>query len=137
MKLCSACLLGMDCRFDGEIKPQQKILDLATREVLLPVCPEQLGGLATPRVPSEQQGDQVFSQKGQNVTSYFIKGAQEVLKIAKLYDVKEVIFKQRSPSCGCGQVYDGSFSGQVIDGDGVATHLLKQNGIKVLTEDDY
>ncbi|MFC1510408.1 DUF523 domain-containing protein [Candidatus Omnitrophota bacterium] len=136
MKICSACLLGVCCRFDGKAKPHKKVLDLAKKEVLLPVCPEQLGGLSSPRVAAEQKQDQVFSQSGEDLTANFLRGAQEVLKIAQLYDVKEAVLKQRSPSCGCGQIYDGSFKGRVIEGDGVTTALLKSAGITVITEED-
>jgi uncharacterized protein YbbK (DUF523 family) len=135
MKLCSACLLGIDCRYDNKIKPNQKILDLATREVLIPVCPEQLGGLSTPRKPATQKGDRVITNDGDDVTQNFIKGAKQVLAIAKLYDIKKAILKQRSPSCGCGQIYDENFS-KVIQGDGITTRLLKENGIEVMSEED-
>jgi uncharacterized protein YbbK (DUF523 family) len=133
MKLCSACLLGINCRWNGKSKPNQKVIDLD--EELIPVCPEQLGGLTTPREPSEQQGSRVVTKSGKDVTAEFEKGAQEVLKIAKQLKISEVILKQRSPSCGCGLVPNGEFSG-VTNGDGVTTALLKANGIKVISEED-
>lgn len=136
LKLCSACLLGVKCRYDGKSKPDEKVLNLATKEILIPVCPEQLGGLPTPRTPAEQKGDKVVTKEGIDVTDSFKNGAKEVLKIVKLYSVKEVILKQRSPSCGCGQIYDGTFSGTIIEGDGVTTRLLKQSGITVKTEEE-
>ena len=136
MKLCSACLLGAKCRYDGESKPDKKVLELAKKEVLIPVCPEQLGGLSTPRIPSEQIRDKVINKLGNDVTQQFKRGAKEALKIAKIFNIKEAILKQRSPSCGCGQIYDGTFLGNVIDGNGVTTKLFKQNGIKVMTEED-
>ena len=136
MKLCSACLLGVKCRYDGTSKPNKKVLALLEKEVLIPVCTEQLGGLAIPRDPAERCGDAVVTRQGQDVTEKFIRGAEEVLRIAKLFSVEEVIFKQRSPSCGCGKIYDGSFSGKIISGDGVTAALLKDNGIKVITEED-
>lgn len=136
MKLCSACLLGVKCRYDGKSKPNEKVIELAKKEALIPVCPEQLGGLPTPREPSEIRGDKVFNKEGVDVTEQFKKGAEEALKIAKLYDIKEAIFKQRSPSCGCGKIYDGTFSGKLVKGDGITTRLLKNNRIRVVTEED-
>lgn len=136
MKLCSACLLGICCKYDGRSNTNQKILDLAKTEVLIPVCPEQLGGLPIPRGPFEQKDNHVVDDQGNDCTENFQFGAQEVLRIAKIYHIKEAIFKQRSPSCGVGQIYDGSFSRAVIEGDGVTTKLLKKNGIKVLSEEE-
>ncbi|AGK60320.1 hypothetical protein Asulf_00287 [Archaeoglobus sulfaticallidus PM70-1] len=136
MKLCSACLLGINCRYDGRSKPSKKVLELARKEVLIPVCPEQLGGLPTPREQSELRGESVVTRSGKDITENLVRGAKQVLKIAKLFDVKEAILKQRSPSCGCGQIYDGTFTGTVIRGDGVTTALLKKHGIKVVSEED-
>ncbi|MGV8169602.1 MAG: DUF523 domain-containing protein [Candidatus Nanoarchaeia archaeon] len=146
MKLCSACLLGVKCRYDGKSKPNEKVIALSKKEVLIPICPEQLGGQATPRPNSEIKGGdglsvlngkaKVVEPDGNDVTKEFIEGAEEVLKIAKLYDIKEAILKQRSPSCGSGQNYDGTFTRTLIKGDGVTTALLKKNGIKVISEED-
>lgn len=121
-------------------------MELAKTETLIPICPEQLGGQPTPRSNAEINGGdgmnvlqgkaKVVEPDGTDVTSYFICGAEEVLKIAKLFDIKEAILKQRSPSCGSGQVYDGSFTGQITKGDGVTTALLKKNGIKVISEEE-
>lgn len=135
MKLCSACLLGINCRFDGKTKPNKHMLKLSKREVLISVCPEQLGGLPTPREPSEKKGRKVFTKQGKDVTRNFKKGAEEVLKIAKLLGVKKAILKQGSTSCGCGKIHDGTFSGKVIEGDGITTVLLKRNGIRVLYDE--
>jgi uncharacterized protein YbbK (DUF523 family) len=134
--LCSACLLGINCCYDGKNKRNKKVIELAKEKILIPVCPEQLGGFSTPREPAEQRGNKVFTKSGKEVTENFKKGAREVLKLAKLLGVKEAILKQRSPSCGCGQIYDGSFSGKIIKGDGVTTALLKKNGIKVISDED-
>jgi len=136
MKICSACLLGIKCRYDGKSKLNKKILELAKKEILIPVCPEQLGGLPTPREPAEQKGKKVITKSGKDLTQNFKKGARQVLKIAKLFGVKEAILKQRSPSCGCGQIYDGTFSGKIIRGDGVTAASLKRNGIKVISEEE-
>ncbi len=135
-KLCSACLLGVRCRYDGKSKPNEKVLNLADEETLIPVCPEQLGGLPTPRVAAEQKDGKVVTKDGLDVTDNFERGAQQVLELAKIYGCKEAILKQRSPSCGCGQIYDGTFSGTIIEGDGVTAKLLKENGISVKTEED-
>jgi uncharacterized protein YbbK (DUF523 family) len=136
MKLCSACLLGLKCRYDGKSKPHEKVINLAAKETLIPVCPEQLGGLSTPRKPAERKSGCVITEDGGDVTANFENGAKQVLELAKLYNIKSAILKQRSPSCGCGQIYDGTFSGAIIDGDGITTKFLKENGIEVLTEDD-
>lgn len=136
MKLVSACLLGIKCRYDGKSKPDSKVLELAKIETLIPVCPEQLGGLATPRVSAEQMNGKVIAKDGTDMTEGFKRGAEEVLKLAKIYNCKTAILKQRSPSCGSGQIYDGTFSGTVIEGDGVTTKLLKENGIEVVSEEE-
>lgn len=136
MKLCSACLLGINCRYDEKVKPNKKVLKLAKKEILIPVCPEQLGGLPTPREPSEQRGKRVITESGRDVTKNFENGAKQVLKLAKLFGIKEAILKQRSPSCGSGEIYDGTFTGRIITGDGVTTRLLKKNGVKVISEED-
>jgi len=135
-RLCSACLLGIECRYDGRSKPVQKVLDLAQKETLIPICPEQLGGLSTPREPAEQKGGKVVTKTGRDVTDNFTQGAEQVLRLARLLAIKEVILKQKSPSCGSGKIYDGTFSGKLIKGDGVTAALLKKNGIKVITEED-
>lgn len=134
--LCSACLLGVKCRYDGKSKANRKVIRLSKKATLIPVCPEQLGELPTPREPAEQKGRKVFTKSGKDVTSSFKKGAKEVLKLAKLFGVKKAILKQRSPSCGSGQVYDGTFSGKVIKGDGITASLLKRNGIEVISKED-
>ncbi|MFZ2193768.1 MAG: DUF523 domain-containing protein [Candidatus Moraniibacteriota bacterium] len=136
MKLCSACLLGINCRYNGEAKPNKKVLELLEKEVLIPVCPEQLGGLPIPRGPYELKDGRVVTNDGKDVTKEFQKGAKEVLKIAKLFNVKEAILKQKSPSCGCGQIYDGTFSGKIISGYGITTDLLRKNGIKIVSGDE-
>jgi uncharacterized protein YbbK (DUF523 family) len=136
MKLCSACLLGIRCRYDGKSVPNKKVLELASKETLIPVCPEQLGGLSTPRVGAEQKYGKVITKEGDDVTKNFELGAKQAVELAKIFKCKTAILKQRSPSCGCGQIYDGTFSGTVIEGDGITTKLLKAEGIEVLSEDD-
>lgn len=136
MKLCSACLIGIRCRYNGRSALNQKVIALLQMETLIPVCPEQLGGLPTPREPAELKGDRVITKSGKDVTENFVRGAKQVLKLAKLFSIKEAILKQGSPSCGCGRIYDGTFSGKTIKEDGITAALLKKNGIKVISEED-
>ena len=147
MRLVSACLLGIKCSWDGKARyKNKKVIELLRKETLIPVCPEQLGGLATPRVIQQIEkgnGEDVLDGRirvknkiGQDVTRQFIRGAKEALKIAGQYSIKEFIAKSNSPSCGCGSIYDGSFSRKLIQGDGVTVALFKRNGIKVITESD-
>jgi len=136
MELCSACLLGIRCRYDGRSKPNKKVIRLAKTTILIPVCPEQLGGLPTPREAAERRGDRVFTISGRDVTENFLKGAEEVLRLAKLFGIRKAILKQRSPSCGCGKIYNGFFTGKIVEGNGVTTTLLKKYGIKVISDED-
>ncbi len=134
--LISACLLGVNCRYNATGKAVPELEELMKKHTLIPVCPEQLGGLSTPRSPAEIKGDFVFGKDGIDVTEEFLKGAKETLKIAKLYNCKYAILKERSPSCGNKKIYDGTFSKTIIDGDGVTAKLLKQNGITVFGESE-
>jgi len=136
MILVSACLAGIPCRWDAEKKPNKLVIELVKAGQAIPVCPEQLGGLTTPRDPSEIQAGKVLTKNGQDVSRQFERGAYIVLDIAKEYGCVEAILKSKSPSCGSGEIYDGSFSGRTINGDGVTAHLLKRNGISVKTELD-
>ena len=134
--LVSACLLGICCRYDGRGNPNDAVLSLLDRDdiMLIPVCPEQLGGLATPRIPSERRDGCVVNRAGEDVTSKFARGAEEALWIARLFDCRTAILKERSPSCGCGKIYDGTFSRSLTDGDGVTAELLRREGIQVYGE---
>ena len=132
--LVSACLLGCPCRYDGAAKAAPRVLALMERHTLIPVCPEQLGGLPTPRLPSERREGGVFDRGGKDVTVQYRQGAEEVLRLARLYGCTHAVLKERSPSCGSGQIYDGSFSHVLVPGSGVAAELLAQNGITVLGE---
>ena len=134
--LVSACLLGVCCRYDGKSKVSEAVLRLKEQHELIPVCPEQLGGLSTPRPPSEMLGGRVINCQGQDVTAPYEKGAAETLRLYRLLQCDAALLKARSPSCGHGQVYDGTFSGALVSGDGVTTRLLRENGIPVLTEED-
>jgi len=135
--LISACLLGINCKYDGTSNKNEKILKLAKDFILIPVCPEILGGLPIPREPAEQKGKRVITKSGEDATKYFERGAKEVLKICKILKIKKAILKQKSPSCGCGKIYDGTFSGKLIKGEGATTKLLKKNKIKVFTEENF
>jgi len=131
MKLVSACLCGLKCAWRGTDKPNLEILEMVKRGEAIPICPEQLGGMPTPREACEQRGNKVFSKTGKEHTEEFNKGANEVLKFAQAINAKEFIGKAKSPSCGADLVYDGTFSDNLIKGDGVTAKLLKENGIKV------
>ena len=132
--LISACLLGIPCRYDGRAKPQPWAEALAARHDLVPVCPEQLGGLPTPRAPSERRGDHVVMNTGADVTEQYRRGAACALRLYQLLGCKAAVLKERSPSCGCGAVYDGTFTGTLTAGDGVTAALLQAHGIRVLGE---
>ena len=134
--LVSACLLGLRCRYNAEPVANERVLALAKTHTLIPVCPEQLGGLSTPRPPAERLGERVVSNDGTDVTSAFVRGAEETLLLARTLGCKTAILKARSPSCGHGRIYDGSFSGTLIPGSGVTAELLAKNGIRVFTEDE-
>ena len=135
--LVSACLLGTPCRYDGASRPCG---ELARLEVLghrlIPVCPEVMGGLPTPRDPAERQGDKVISCTGKDVTKEYTKGAETALYFAKLNHVDFAVMKAKSPSCGKRLIYDGTFTGNKIPGNGVTVELLNANGIPVFTEDE-
>jgi uncharacterized protein YbbK (DUF523 family) len=132
--LVSACLLGVRCRYDGTAKHDARIERLMEKHHVIPVCPEIYGGLSTPREPSERTGDKVMGKNGQDVTEAFQKGAEEALALAKLFHCRYAILKERSPSCGHGRIYDGTFSGTLVDGSGVTAELLEKNGVTVLGE---
>jgi uncharacterized protein YbbK (DUF523 family) len=136
MKIVSACLAGVRCRYDGKDASSEKVVELVRKGKALSVCPEQLGGLPTPREPVECKDGRAITRSGKDVTSLFEKGAAESMKIADLVGAQEAILKAFSPSCGSGKVYDGTFSGKLIEGDGIFTALLKKKGIKILTEKD-
>lgn len=131
--LISACLMGLCTRYDGCSQPQD--LSKLAGHVLIPVCPEQLGGLSTPRPPAEIQPDgRVITAQGVDVTGHYQHGAQQALHVYKACGCKAALLKARSPSCGVGQVYDGTFSGTLTSGDGVSVQLLKRQGMAVFTE---
>ena len=134
--LISACLLGVACRYDGASRPleQDALCALRERYQLIPVCPEVLGGLPTPRPPAERGADGVHSVLGETVTAQFFRGAAETLRIADFFGCKAALLKERSPSCGSGEIYDGFFTGTLRPGDGVTAETLKANGVAVFGE---
>ena len=134
--LVSACLLGVACRYDGGSKPRPEILSLTQKHELIPVCPEQLGGLPTPRTPSERRGDRVVMADGADVTVQYRRGAAEALRLYRALGCEAAILKERSPSCGSGRIYDGSFTGALTDGWGVAAELLRRSGVPVYGESE-
>ena len=134
--LISACLLGKPCRYDGKAKPYERIEALKKKYELIPVCPEMSGGLPTPRLPAEIKDGQVINSKGLDVTREYTRGALETLNLAKEHNITLAILKERSPSCGKGKIYDGSFSGTLTDGNGITAELLIKNGITVLGESE-
>lgn len=134
--LVSACLLSAACKYSGSDNFCPKVAALVKDYHLVPVCPEQLGGLPTPRTPAERQGNRVITKDGQDVTAAYHRGAQEAWKLAKLFGCDTAILKARSPSCGAQGIYDGTFTGTVIPGSGVTAELLRDAGIRVLTEDE-
>lgn len=132
--LISACLLGIPCRYDGASKVQPWAEELARCHELVPVCPEQLGGLPTPRDPSERREGRVVMNTGADVTEQYRRGAEAALRLCRMLGCEAAILKERSPSCGHGTIYDGTFTGTLTDGDGVTAELLLRNGIPVYGE---
>ncbi len=133
--LISACLLGTPCRYDGKGFVPDRLLPKLSGLELVPVCPEQLGGLPTPRSPSERRGNQVVSRDGADRTAAFTSGATQALNTAVREGCRCALLKERSPSCGSRFIYDGSFSGRVIPGEGVTAALLRERGIAVFSEE--
>lgn len=134
--LVSACLFGNNCRYKGDNCKNEKVLALGKEYEFIPICPEQMGGLSTPRNPAERVGDKIISSAGVDVSKEYRAGAELALKLAKENDVEFCVLKANSPSCGKGTIYDGTFSGGKINGNGVTTELLEANGFKVYTEND-
>lgn len=134
--LISACLLGVSCRYDGKSCPNEKALLLKEKYNLIPVCAEILGGLPTPRLPCEIRDGRVIRSDSADITSQYVKGAQEVLRLAKAFNCCIAVLKERSPSCGKGKIYDGNFSGTVTVGDGITASLLTENNIKIYGESE-
>nr|BBH85680.1 purine-nucleoside phosphorylase [Thermosporothrix sp. COM3] len=144
IRLVSACMTGTPCRYNGQAKPDPRVIRLVEHQEAIAVCPEMLGGLSTPRRPAEivgGDGDDVLDGKarviddsGQDVTEAFLAGAHQALKLAQAAGAREAILKEFSPSCGCATIYDGTFSGKRQAGTGVTAALLRRYGIVVRSE---
>ena len=140
MILVSACLVGINCKYSGGNNYNQKIFDLVKEGKAIPICPEQLGGLNTPRKPVELKvinGKRyAIDNEGNDLTENFERGALEVLNLAKDFNINKAILQPRSPSCGVNKIYSGNFDNKLVDGNGILAELLKQNGIDVLTPNE-
>jgi uncharacterized protein YbbK (DUF523 family) len=144
--LVSACLLGICTRYDGGCCPVPRLIQLAARGLAVPVCPEVAGGLSVPRSPAEIVGGdgqavlngqaRVLTIEGQDVTEAFLSGARQALETVQRLGIRQAVLKDDSPSCGCRRIYDGTFSGHLVSGQGIAAALLQRNGITVLSEED-
>ena len=132
--LVSACLLGVACRYDGKRKPNEAVIALKEKYNIIPVCPEIMGGLPTPRLPSEIRGETVIMENGEDVTDKYSRGAEETLRLARLFGCGKAVLKEKSPSCGSGRIYDGTFSKTLTEGNGVTAGMLLANGIRVAGE---
>lgn len=141
MILVSACLAGLNCKYNGKNNYNEKIFNLVKEGKAIPICPEQLGGLTTPRTPSEikyiNNERRVITKDGVDVTEEYEKGALEVLELAKKLNVTKVILKDRSPACGKGKIYDGTFTSNLVNGNGILTDLLLENNIDVISLEEY
>lgn len=137
--LVSACLLGIDCRYDGGGNLVPEWLEVLKGHQVIPVCPEQLGGLTTPRPPAEIVSEaplRILTDTGADVTAAFQKGAEESLKLAKLLDADCAVLKERSPSCGVNHIYDGTFGRVKLNGQGLTARMLKQAGLPLYSEEE-
>lgn len=132
----SACLLGIPCRYDGQGKRCEAVCALAREHELIPVCPEQLSGLPTPRTPCELKDGKVYSRMHEDLTETFQKGAFSALSIVLSAGAEKAILKENSPSCGVNTIYDGMFRGTKISGSGIFASLLRENGIPVYSEEE-
>lgn len=134
--LVSACLAGVNCKYNGENNENGKIIELIKNKDVILVCPEQMGGLKTPRTPAERKDDKVITKENIDVTKEYQKGAEETLKLAQKFNIKTAVLKSKSPSCGKNKIYDGTFSHTLVDRNGVTAELLKKNGINVISSDE-
>lgn len=132
MILVSACLAGFPCRYDGKAKHCPQVMELVRAGKAIPVCPEQLGGLGTPRPPCEISGDRVVDASGGDWTDNYRRGAEAVFALARAYGATQAVLQKRSPSCGSGWIYDGTFSKMLVPGEGITARLLRENGIQVI-----
>ena len=132
--MCSACLLGFACRYDGKAKTDERIVAMVDQVTFVPFCPEQMGGLSTPRLQAEERDGRIVDAEGHDVTENYERGAAAAVAMAKLSGAKRAIMRIKSPSCGVGQVFDGTFSDSLRPGDGVTTRALKAAGVEVISQ---
>lgn len=145
--LVSSCLAGLACRYDGSHKLIDRISELVEQNKAVMVCPELLGGFSTPREPAEIKGGtgedvlegkaKVYTRSGEDVTELYVKGAYETLKLAKEIRASAVILKESSPSCGTRMIYDGTFNNRKVNGEGITSSLLRKEGFRVLSEEEW
>lgn len=135
--IVSACLLGVNCKYNGGNNYNEKILEYLKDKQVIPICPEIMGGLPTPRIASEIKDNMVINKENKDVTDNFKKGAEETLNLAKRLGVTKALLKSKSPSCGYKKIYDGTFSDNLIDGNGITTELLLKNNFEIITEKDF
>ncbi len=134
MIIVSACLLGENCKYDGKNNKNEAVIKYLKDKSYIAVCPEILGGLQCPRIPSEIKGNRVYFKDGTDVTEAFLSGANEVAELVDQYEITEAILKEGSPSCGSSNVYDGTFSGTKIEGQGITARALSKLCIKIRNE---
>ena len=132
MMIVSACLAGYPCRYDGKARPCAQVVELVRKGKAIPVCPEQLGGLPTPRPACELSAGRAIDREGHDRTDNYRQGAEAVLALARTYGATEAMLQRRSPSCGSGWIYDGTFSNRLVQGDGITARMLAENGIQVI-----
>ncbi len=135
--LISACLLGLACRYDGKEGRAIDITELKEKYNLIPICPEIYGGLPTPRKAGERVGAKVLTRDGTDITENYLKGAEAAYSLCKQFGCKAAILKEKSPSCGKDEIYDGSFTKTLKKGQGVTAEYLAERGIKIFGETNY
>ncbi len=134
--LVSACLLGENCKYNGGNNRNERVLRYVEGHDIIPVCPEMLGGLSCPRKPVEWVGDRVLTRDGDDCTEAFRLGVAKTLELIGDRQVDLAILQSRSPTCGVKQIYDGTFSGIRIDGQGALARALKEKGIPLMDAED-
>lgn len=135
--LVSGCLCGEKCRYDGQVFVLEKVKELVDSGKALVVCPEVMGGMSIPRLPCEIKNNKIINIDNEDKTNYFNDGAKKVLALAQKYNIKKAILKEKSPSCGSHYIYDGNFNKSLILGEGITTKLLRENGIQVISDEEF
>lgn len=135
--IVSACLCGEKVRYDGKANTIEKVRQLIDEGKAIMICPEVDGGMTVPRHPCEIQNNKVINRLGEDKTSDFEKGAEKALRLCKKYNIKKAVLKEKSPSCGSNCIYDGTFTGTLIPGQGITAKLLRENGIEVISDEEF